>query len=226
MALEVVLGPPFAGKSQFVRSRIEERERAGELGLIGLDFSALFGALFPGALSSYRDAAVSETGAPRFASYVFEAALAQAIARGLSGYVALNSPLRALRVADRVDARYIIEVDVDVDVVVDRIDDHLTTIRQRVPRARTSAATAKCSQAAAAFYREAPAAYERMDRRTARRSGNGWKVSETARRGFDQAAFDRGLTAAGRVARDALVAEGLEATPAAIFRRLLQERTA
>ena len=62
--LEIIVGPPFAGKSQAARSLVEEREAAGELGLFVADFSALFSALFPGILSSYRDAGVSETGAP------------------------------------------------------------------------------------------------------------------------------------------------------------------
>ena len=224
MALQLVIGPPFAGKSQFARARIDEREAAGELGLIAIDFSALFGALVPGVLSSYRDVAVSETGSPRYVGYLFEAAVSAAVARGASGYVLLNSPARAVRMVERVEAKTVIEIDVDIDTVTDRIDDHLTTIRGRVPRARTSAATARCAKAATSYYAELPAASDRLTRRKAKRQGKRWKLAEQTDRGFDEAAFLRGLTPAGHDARADLLAETGEATPAAIFRRVLANK--
>ena len=224
MALEVVIGAPFSGKSQFARARIDEREAAGELGLIAIDFSALFGALVPGVLSSYRDVDVSETGSPRLVGYLFEAAVAAAVARGASGYILLNSPARAVRMIERVDVKTVLEIDVGVEVIADRIDDHLTTIRGRVPRARTSAATARCAKATTSYYRELPAASERLTRRKVTRRGGKWKLAETTDRGFDEAAFLRGLTPAGHDARADLLAETGEATPAAIFRRVLASR--
>ena len=53
MAIEVVTGPPFAGKAAFVRAEIARREQAGELGLVMVDYTALYSALVPGVQSSY-----------------------------------------------------------------------------------------------------------------------------------------------------------------------------
>ena len=79
--VQVVTGAPFSGKGQFVRDEIARREREGELGLVALDWTALYTALVPGVQSSFRDEAVSDTGAPRMVAYVFEI-IAAAIAAG------------------------------------------------------------------------------------------------------------------------------------------------
>ena len=224
MALEVIIGAPFSGKSQAARDLVREREEAGELGLVVVDFSAIFAALIPGILSSYRDEAVSETGAPSLVAGLFAAAVARAHSRNMSGYVLLNSPRRAINTAAQVGARELLEMDVGIDTVVERVDAHLSDIRRAVPRARTAAATARCANAAAAFYREVPDAYEAIPRRKVRRQGRRYVTADSRERGFDEAAFLRGLTPRGHDVRADLLAEGQAATPAAIFRRLLQER--
>ena len=91
MPITVVTGPPFAGKGRFVRDEIERREQDGELGLISVDFTALYGAVVPGVQSSFRDPAVSDSGSPRLVSYLYEVAVTEAAARELSGYVTTNS---------------------------------------------------------------------------------------------------------------------------------------
>ena len=46
--LRIVAGPPFAGKTQHVESEIAKREKAGERGLVLIDFTQLYLAMFPG----------------------------------------------------------------------------------------------------------------------------------------------------------------------------------
>ena len=49
--LKIVAGPPFAGKTQYVESEIDKREKAGERGLLLIDFTALYLAMFPARLT-------------------------------------------------------------------------------------------------------------------------------------------------------------------------------
>ena len=63
---------------------IAQRESEGELGLVLLDYTLLFGALVPGVQSSWRDGAVSDTGAPRMVGAMYEAALSALAVRELS----------------------------------------------------------------------------------------------------------------------------------------------
>ena len=58
MPIVVVTGAPFSGKGQFVRDEIERREQDGELGLISIDYTALYSSVVPGEQSSFRDDAV------------------------------------------------------------------------------------------------------------------------------------------------------------------------
>ena len=222
MAITVVTGPPFAGKGRFVRDEIERREtEGGELGLVDIDYTALFAALAPGAQSSFRDDAVSDSGAPRLVGYLYEVAVTQAAARELSGYVTTNSPQRAVRLAERVGG-LILEVTATIEEVADRAEAHMTTLRRRVPRARRDRAVGGCRGAAVTYLREAPALVGRA--REVTRRGSGWEVGAT-RQAFDRAAFERGLTARGRAARDELIAEGrTDWTPADILARLLRDR--
>ena len=48
MAVEVVTSAPFGGKGMYARAEVERREEGGELGLIVIDWSRLFAALYPG----------------------------------------------------------------------------------------------------------------------------------------------------------------------------------
>ena len=83
----IVTGPPFSGKGQYVRSEVARREADGELGLVVIDFTALYAGLVPGRQSALRDEAVSDSGAPRFAAYLYETAAAQMAERELRGYI-------------------------------------------------------------------------------------------------------------------------------------------
>ena len=65
--LEVVTGAPFAGTGRWVEAQIAKREAAGERGLVRIGYSELYTASFLALNPSYRDAEVSDTGAPRLA---------------------------------------------------------------------------------------------------------------------------------------------------------------
>lgn len=220
--LEVVTGPPFAGKGAYVRDEVARRERDGELGLVALDYTAIFGALVWGVQSSYRDEAVSYTGAPRLAGYLYEAAIAAVIARQLRGFVTTNSPRRAVAISDRLSGAPILDVKVSVEEMAERAQAHLTQLRRRVPRARGESADKRCAQAGAVYLRERPALEGRAKEVTKGRDD--WKTGRRVRP-FDREAFERGLTPLGRQARDDLVAEGNpDPSPTDIFNRLMQTK--
>ena len=222
--IEVVTGPPFSGKGRFVRDEIARRERAGELGLLALDWTALYTAMVPGPQSAYRDAAVSDTGSTRMVSYVFEVAAAAIMARELRGYLVAQSPRRALALADRFGVEYVLETAADLGDIADRADGHMADLGRTVSRASRANAAPLCRRAAVAYQCEAPALVGRA--RTVRRKGRGWQVGEV-KRPFDRALWIRGLTPRGRTALDDLVADGNpEPTPADVMARLLRERRA
>ena len=150
-AIEVVTGAPFSGKSLYIGDEIERREEDGELGLVALDYSGLYAAAVPGVQSSLRDADVSATGASRFVSGLFSAAVAQVAVRELSGYIATNSPRRAIELADRFDAR-LVNVDVGVEELADRIDGHMRGITRTVRRASREGIVGRCRDAAGRFF--------------------------------------------------------------------------
>ena len=221
MPVTVVTGAPFSGKGQFVRDEIERREQDGELGLVDVDFTALYSALVPGAQSAFRDEAVSDSGSPRFVGYIYEVAIAQIAQRELSGYVTTNSPRRALQITERLGAS-LLDVPVSIEQIADRAESHMASLRRGVPRAARAKAVGRCRDAAVSYLREVPALVGRA--REVTRRGNQWEVGGT-RQAFDRAAFERGLTPGGRAVRDQLVAEGIaEPTPAEILSRLLRDR--
>ena len=223
MAVEVVAGAPFSGKARYVRQEIERREAAGELGLIALDWSLLYLALFPGEQSSLRDEAVSDTGAPRAAGAVYDAALAVIAARELSGYVLTQSPRRAVEIADRLDAP-ISEVQADPGEIADRAETHMRTLRRTVARAAVDTLRASCRRQAVTYFREEHRLVNRA--RVVRRRGAGYAKGET-KRPFDRALWERGLTPAGREAVAALQAQGIaEPTPAEVMSYVLKNRGA
>lgn len=221
MPLEVVQGPPFSGKSRFARDQIEQRERAGELGLV-IAYTELFRALVPGDSSQYRDESVSDTGAPRLAATLYGAAVALAIERELSGYLLTDSPARAVRLAEQVGARSVIEIQEQPEVIADRIGQHVRRLRRLAPRLDATDAQGRCARAAIAYYRELPAAAEQVARRPVSADG---RVAEQSTRGFDRALFERGLTPAGRAALQEPREEGIaDPTPADVMRRVLTNR--
>ncbi len=221
MAVEVVTGPPFSGKARFVREQIERREADGELGLIALDWTALYLAMFPGAQSAFRDDAVGDTGAPRLTGYTFEVVAAAIAARELSGYVLTQSPERALALADRYDAP-VFEVVADVGDVADRAETHMRTLRRTVARAVRDAMIPRCRRAAVTYFRESGRLEGRA--RVVRQSGGGYRAGET-KRPFDRALWERGLTPRGRSALAELQSLGNpEPTPSDVMAFLLRNR--
>ena len=221
MAVEVVVGAPFSGKARFARQEIERREAAGELGLIALDWTALYLALFPGEQSKLRDEAVSDTGAPRAAGAAFDFMVGAILARELAGYVLTQSPRRAVELADRLNAP-IVEVVADPAEVADRAEDHMRSLRRTVTRAAVGAMRSQCRRQGVAYFREAPQLVGRA--RVVRRSGSGYVKGET-KRPFDRAAWRRGLTPAAREAEDELIAAGTaDPTPAEVLSYLLKNR--
>ena len=221
MPITVVTGAAFSGKGQFVRDEIARRETDGELGLISVDFTSLYTAIVPGEQSSFRDEAVSDTGAPRFAGYAFAVLVAALKDRELSGYVSVPSPKRALEIADKAGAP-IVDIAASVDEIAGRIKVHMRDLQKTVPRATRDRSRGRCRKAAVLYFRDEHRLVGRASVATKR--GNRWRVGER-KQPFDRAAFERGLTPAGRLARADLVGEGIvDPTPADVLSRLLSER--
>ena len=219
--VEIVTGAPFSGKALFVGAEVERREDEGELGLVVLDWTALFTALVPGVQSAFRDERVADTGAPRMVSYVYAAIAAQIAARELRGYLVTQSPRRAVEFAGRFNWE-ILEVQADVGDIAERAESHMTTMRRKVRRASRSHAVGRCRRAAVTYQNEAPALEGRA--REVKRRGKGWRVGETKPR-FDRALWLRGLTPRGREAVDELIAAGNpEPMPADVMAWLLRDR--
>ena len=218
--LAVVTGAPFSGKGRFVRSEIARREQAGELGLIVVDYTALYSAFFPGVQSSFRDEAVSDSGAPRLAAHIYEAAVAAVVAREIRGYVTTNSPRAAVALADRLGGAPLFDVEVHMSVLADRAEDHMAELRRFVPRAMRSVAVGRCRRSIQTYINESPRLVGRA-RVVSRSSGSGFTVGGV-RRPFDRALWERGLTPRGRSVLADLVAEGIEEpTPTQVMGRLL-----
>ena len=149
--LEVVAGPPFAGKTAFVDGEIARRESDGETGLIRIDFTALYLALFPGAADAVRTAA--SVGVP-LTAYVREVILRQAIERELDGYVTVAQPAKAEELRDRLDARFITVIDTPEPEVQRRMEKHLRrmyAIRRNAER--KALIRGECEKAVAAWFR-------------------------------------------------------------------------
>ena len=218
---QVVTGAPFSGKGQFVRDEIARREAAGELGLVRLEWTALYLALFPGEQSRFRDEAVSDTGAPRLTSYAFQVLVTAIAARELRGYVLTQSPRQALQIAERANVS-IVEVPADVGDIADRAESHMSTLRRTVLRAARAGAVGSCRKAALAYLSEESALVGRA--RQVRRRGRQWETTGT-KRPFDRGLWERGLTSRGREALAELQRLGNpEPTPSDVMAFLLRNR--
>ena len=157
LMLEVIVGAPFAGKDRWVAAEIERRESAGELGLLALSFTGIFSAIVPGAESVYRDEEVSDSGTPRLVAYLLATATAEAGRRELNGYVALDSPRRALQVLEQIGGNRLVEVTVSEQTAHRRAEQHIEIVRDLAPRAGADdakAAAARCRKMVAAYFRE------------------------------------------------------------------------
>ena len=221
MAVIVVTGSPFSGKGAYVRDEIARREHDGELGLISIDYTALYGAIVPGVQSSFRDDEVADTGAPRWVGYLFAVAVVQAFDRELRGYVSTPNPTRAIEIADKAGAP-IVAIDATVDEIASRVKTHIRDLSRTVTRATRDRTVGRCRKAATVYLQGEHKLVGRA--RVATKRGKRWTVGPR-KYAFDPAAFERGLTPAGRLARADLVGEGVvDPTPTDILNRLLSER--
>ena len=217
MALEVVTGAPFSGKGRYVRSEIERREADGELGLLGLSFTSLYLALFPGDQSQLRDDLLGETGAGRLTAFVYEVVVTAALARELSGYVMTQSPRQAVELADRLKGP-LVEVVADPGDIADRADAHMRLLRRTVARATVGGMLPRCRRQAVTYFRE--------ERRLVGRARvvRGGRAAEV-KRPFDRAAWERGLTPRARAAIAELQSLGTaDPTPAEVMSFVLKNR--
>ena len=221
MPIAVVVGPPFSGKSDFARAEIERREQDGERGLALLDYTGIFSAVIPGVQSSFRDAEVADSGAMRFAGYLFALALAQMLDRELSGYVATPNPRRALEISDKAGGAPILDMAASVDQIATRITGHMRDLQKTVPRATRERSVGRCRKAATSYLKNETAIVGRA--RTVTREGNRFRIG-SRKQAFDEQAFLRGLTPRGRAVRDELIEAGHPATPADILGELITER--
>ena len=159
MPLTVVTGAPFSGKGWWIASEIERREDEGELGLVALNYTALYSALVPGIDSVYRDGRISDSGAARYAAFLLAVAIREARTRELAGFVAVDSPRRALAAAQEIGGAQVVEVTVSRTEALRRADRHVELIRDLAPRAAAddgAEAAQKCRQMVAAYYAERP----------------------------------------------------------------------
>ena len=218
--VEVVVGAPFAGKSLYIEDEIARREDEGELGLVALDFTGLYAATVPGKESVLRDQALADTGAARFAGFLFNAAVSAIAVRELSGYVATPSPIRALELAGRFDGR-LVNVAVGIEDLASRIDEHMGAISRKVRRASRGSIERRCKDAAGRYLNEADALVG--EARNVRKVGNRWRDDGPVQP-FDRDHFRRGLSANGREVVAQLEADGdLDWRPKNVLDRLLLE---
>ena len=223
MPVTVVTSPPFGGKGRYVREEIERREGEGELGLIALDWTALFAALFPGEQSQFRDDAIGDTGAPRLAGATFEFVAAAIAARELRGYVLTQAPARAVELADRFGGP-LLEVPADPGDVADRVEVHMRRLGRTIARASRAATLPRCRRAAVSYYRESHRLVGRA-REVRRTRGGNYKVDPAPKMAFDRALWERGLTTRGRNALAELKDLGNpEPSPADVMSFILKNR--
>ena len=158
--LTVVVGAPFAGKDRYIAAQIEQREAAGEIGLVHLSYSGIYAAMVPGLDSVYRDGRITDSGAARFAGYVLRLAVGEAARRELSGYVAVDAPRSALAALAQTGGDSVVEVTVTEQEALRRSREHVELVSTLAPRAAADdakAAAAKCRQVVAAYFNERPA---------------------------------------------------------------------
>ena len=120
--LRIVAGPPFAGKTQYVESEIAKREKAGERGLLLIDFTALYLGMFPGEADKVR--LPGSVGVP-LTQHMREVLIQQAQERELDGYVTVARPETAERLRERLVQETITVVDTPETVVRERMEKHM-----------------------------------------------------------------------------------------------------
>ena len=157
MALAIVIGPPFSGKSWWIDSEIERREDDGEIGLLHISYSGLYASLIPGAQSTYRDGRITDSGVARYAGYVLRLAVGEAARRQLNGYAAYDSPRLAVQALAEIPDTRVVEVTVTRDEAIRRSQRHIDLVSTLAPRAAQEdgkAAEAKCRKMVSAYFDE------------------------------------------------------------------------
>ena len=151
--IEVVVGAPFAGKRQWIDREIERRESDGEIGLLALDYTGVYAAIVPGLASVYRDQRVTDSGSARFAGYMLAVTLTAAVERELSGYLAVDSPRRALAALAQTGGSQVVEVTVSQETALRRSQQHVELVKALAPRAADDAAE-RCRKVVQTYYNE------------------------------------------------------------------------
>lgn len=150
--LKIVAGPPFAGKTQYVESEIAKREKAGERGLLLIDFTALYLAMFPGEADKVR--LPGSVGVP-LTQYMREVLLQQAQERELDGYVTVAKPETAERLRERLVQETITVVDTPEKVVRERMEKHMRQMYAiRGNQRKKDAIRAECEGAVDAWFHD------------------------------------------------------------------------
>ena len=148
--LRIVAGPPFAGKTQWVQEQIDKREKAGERGLLLIDFTALYLGMFPGEADKVR--LPGSVGVP-LTQYVREVVIQQAQDRELDGYVTVARPETAERLRERLVQETITVVDTPEKVVRERMERHMRQMYAiRGNQRKKDAIRAECEGAVDAWF--------------------------------------------------------------------------
>ena len=154
--LTVVVGSPFSGKDRWITQEIERRE-PDEVGLLHLSYSGIFAAIATGTESTYRDERISDSGAARYAAFLLAVALREAHARELEGYVAVDSPRRAVQAVQQSPGGPMVEVTVTQQEATRRAVAHVELLRDLVPRAAADdgeEAQATCRKMVDSYFNE------------------------------------------------------------------------
>ena len=158
MPLEVVtVGSPFSAKNWWIEKQIERREAAGARGLLALSYTGVYSAIAPGDESVLRDQEVSDSGTPRLAGWLLAGAIREAAQRELSGYVAVDSPRRALQYLEITGGDSIIEVQVTEAQAIRRAREHVSLISELAPRAKakeSAEAISRCQSMIRTYFAE------------------------------------------------------------------------
>ena len=216
MPLEVLTGSPFSGKNWWAEEQIARREAAGERGLLLLSYTGIYSAMVPGDESTYRDDSVSDSGAPRLAGWLLAGAIREAAKRELSGYVAVDSPRRALQHLEITGGNVVIEATVTEAQAIRRAREHVSLISELAPRAKqkeNAKAIQRCRSMVQTYFRERETELAGVEVRKVRAPtvppvraiSQAYRAAMKARRRGDTEAVRKWLTAA----RDWSIAHGL-----------------
>ena len=207
MPLEVLTGAPFSGKNWWAEQQIERRESDGERGLLLLSYTGIYSALAPGDESTFRDDEVSDSGTPRLAGWLLAGAIREAAQRELSGYVAVDSPRRALQYLEITGGNVVIEATVTEGQAIRRAREHVSLISELAPRAKqkeNAEAIARCQSMISTYFREREAELAGVEVRKVRAPTvppvraitQAYRAAMKARRRGDTEAVRKWLTAA------------------------------